>query len=141
MTTRLTAALLSLIAATAALVSVGYGLWRHGAPGAGFLPFTAAALLLTTSIGVAATPAKGTDGDTLEAGRLLRYGAVIALYPLLILIIGTFAATAAVFLLILRGIEQRSWIAASVCSLAATAGSWILFGYLLDVPLPNGLLD
>lgn len=139
--TRLTAILLSLVATEAAVMAIGYSLWREGAPAAGLFPFMAAALLLATGIGSAITRAESGGTEPINAGRFLRYGAVIALYPLLITIIGTLAATAAVFFVILRGIERQSWTTAIACSVAAAAGSWILFGYLLGVPLPSGLLE
>lgn len=138
---RLAATFLGLVAAAAATMAVGYGLWRTGGPGAGLFPFVAAILLLATSIGTMFSAAPTDDAVPIDAGRFVRYGAVIALYPPLIMIVGAIPATACVFLAILRGIERRSWMVAVICSFAAAAGAFVLFSYLLDVPLPRGLLE
>ncbi|WP_072249509.1 tripartite tricarboxylate transporter TctB family protein [Chelatococcus sambhunathii] len=138
---RLASALLGLTAAAAAAMAVDYGLWRHGGPSAGLFPFAAAVLLLGAGVGSMIAAPDDAGGEPIAAGRFLRYGTVIALYPLLIAILGTLAATTLVFLVILRAIERQSWASAVTCSLLAAAGSWALFGYLLDVPLPRGLLD
>jgi putative tricarboxylic transport membrane protein len=138
---RFAATFLGLMAAAAAAMAVGYGLWRHGGPGAGLFPFVAAVLLLATSIGAVISSVPAGAAEPIDAGRFVRYGTVIALFPLLIMIVGTMPATACVFLAILRGIEGRSWTVAAACSLAAAAGTFVLFSYLLDVPLPRSILE
>lgn len=139
--TRLAAALLGLVAIAAAAMAASYGLWQYDGPKAGLFPFVAAILLIGTSVRTAVSSTGTKVDDPVDAGRFLRYGTVIALYPLLIAIFGTMAATGCVFLAILRGIERQSWPVATSCSLAAMAGAIALFGYLLDVPLPRGILE
>jgi hypothetical protein len=52
--------------------------------------------------------------------------------------IGALPAVAVLFVWLLGAVERLSWRAVGGVTVVATAGTWLLFDRLLNVPLPRG---
>ena len=135
--------------ASAALLALGlaaaYGAWRlpFGSvrqPETGFFPtLVALALVLFSALALAERP------QTLEPlprggpARLWVVTGATAAYAALIQPVGFPVCTAALLLLLLRGIGRASWVVSIVAALVATVAAYELFTRL-GMPLPAGLL-
>lgn len=114
-------------------------------PGAGFLPkylailmAVLAALLLVQGCRTHAGSVAGLWAD--RAG-LFRVGGMLAAlvgYVLIVETAGYLLTTAALFLVALRWIGRRSWLATVAVAVIATGGSYLLFARWLMVSLPGG---
>lgn len=111
-------------------------LWAYGEPAAGLFPFLAALLLIGTSL--ACTRETLPAAEPVELSRLLAYCTALALFCLLLELIGfafaSFLFLATVFALI----ERMNWKIAILLAIAFAFSTWGLFEGLLAVPLPRG---
>jgi putative tricarboxylic transport membrane protein len=139
------AAALLLFAVVAAFESarlLPFGVVRN--PGPGFFPWWMslalgflALVLLGLSLLVRAAPQLDE-----QRGRFLKVAgvlAVLALYSLVLDVIGYPIATFFVVLFMLRVTEPQRWPLALGMALLAAGGSYVVFAVWLDVPLPAGL--
>ncbi len=138
---RLSAFCLVIVALVAAVAAVRMGVWRSGAPGPGLFPLSAALLLLVASLGVAVQtgPEDGAQ-EPVDRPRLLRYGAAIAVFGLVLKPLGAVVATVGLLVAILRGVERQPWAFSFGIALTLAFLSWAVFRHLLGVPLPRGIL-
>jgi putative tricarboxylic transport membrane protein len=129
-------------------VPVGVSAWRFGlgsplSPGPGFWPFLIA--LCIAALGVALTlhpdPAfRGLPGGGSRWKSLGIALATLGLFVLLLEPVGYPATMALLLLVQFRGVEGKSWRVSLPASLTAAAISFVLFRFLLHVPLPAGIL-
>lgn len=114
------------------------------APDSGFFPLTLAAALLglagvivaqTFSADAPAAPLPSRQG----VPRVLLAVAALVAYALVLDRLGYLAATLAVMILLLRGLERRGWLTTLLVSIPAVLASWGLFRWL-GVPLPQGIV-
>jgi len=132
--------LLLIILAVAALVTAyGYGLWEFGAPGAGLMPCLGAALLLTASLFVLREKQPAGEGG-LHVGRIAGYGGGLVVLPFAVFIVGMLPALSLFILVLLRFAEGVRWPAAILAAVTSSLAAWLLFGRLLQVPLPAGMV-
>ncbi|GAA5663240.1 hypothetical protein Brsp07_01717 [Brucella sp. NBRC 14130] len=113
-------------------------LWESGEPAAGLFPFLAALLLIVTSL-LCTTQGVVPDEDPIEIPRVIAYCVVLALFCVLLEVLG-FVAAAFLFLSgVLLFIERMKWQIAGLLSAAVAVATWVLFEILLSVPLPHGI--
>jgi putative tricarboxylic transport membrane protein len=131
-------ALLSIAGVIALVFAREFGLWSFGAPGAGLMPATAAAILLVASLadlrfqpGQPRWPVLGSRPASYMAGLVL----LVPLTPL----IGLLPALAAFIFVILYFVERLTALRAITIAAGGIAGSWLLFERLLSVPLPKSM--
>jgi hypothetical protein len=111
-------------------------------PDSGLFPLIAALIIL--GAGVVLMFQRGSyarSPDFPRGAALWRVGGVVA--GLALMAVGVphlgFAITGAVTMLILlRTVEQSSWLASVVLAIASVAAVMWLFGHILGMPLPRG---
>lgn len=134
---RLVPYVLAVIGLGAAANAFQLRLWAYGAPDAGLFPFLASILLVCASL--VCTRDVLQAGDPIDVPRLLTYFASLAIFCLLLEVIG-FALSAFLFLLVvLAAIERMDRKAAVVIAFSFSFCTWGLFEWLLSSPLPHGL--
>lgn len=115
------------------------------APGSGFFPFVCGAGILTLCLIWFAINPK-VDGNT---PRLWEKGTwiapviamvLISLYTFGLEILGYCTATFIFLIAWQVAIVREKWIKTGVIAIVGTAAMYLLFGYLLGVPLPEGFL-
>lgn len=132
---------LGAIAFAAAVAALRLGPWQAGAPGPGFFPLLAALMLLGTSMGTAMQSLPDSDvSERADRGRLVRYAAAISTFAMAFILLGSVLATFGFIAGVLRGIERRRWSHALAIAAVLAALLWLVFGRLLGIPLPAGLL-
>lgn len=134
--------------------AVGFKIWGGIGPKEGFFPFIVGLLIVASSlvvIGKAVLPAlryrpKGEEQGAEEEkspgslSKVISYSALLICYAGLLRPVG-FLITTPIFLLLLLGlVERQRWKITIAMTIILTAASYILFVYLLMVPLPKGLL-
>jgi len=126
--------------------STSLSMGKASRPGPGFLPFGLALILIILSIALIAKswkkeeqsvpfwPERGWLRPLLGVGIFLLYAALL---PPLGFILTTF------FFLIcwMWVIERIRWVTILPISIGVTAVLYLIFSYLLEVPLPGGFLD
>lgn len=128
---------LSAIGLGSAVSGLRMHLWENGEPAAGLFPFLAALLLIATSLLCTIQAVSGED--PIEIPRVIAYCVALALFCVLLEVLG-FVAAAFLFLIgVLMFIEQMKWQIAGLFSAAVAVATWILFEILLSVPLPHGI--
>jgi len=140
------ASALLLFAALAAVESarlLPFGVVRN--PGPGFFPWwVSLALGLLALVLLSQSLMGGRGSREAEAGgRFLKVAgvlAVLAVYSLVLEVVGYPIATFVVVLFMLRVTEPHRWPLALGVALLAAGGSYVLFAVWLGVPLPAGLL-
>lgn len=137
--TRAVAAALALAGAAAVWAGLGFGLWSWGEPGAGLLPAAAGAAVAVFAGLDALAPGKGGEQPPIAVRRLLGHGIGILLLAPAMEIVGTVPAILALFVWTLRFVERLPWHTVVPVAVAAAAGSWALFEWMLSVPLPRGI--
>jgi len=112
-------------------------------PDSGFFPISVAvALILLAALATAEGPPPPRIEETPETGGTARIWVVIvalAVYAGVIAPIGFIVSTAALLVLLLRGIGRVSWTAAATGAVLASVGCYWLFTRL-GLPLPAGIL-
>lgn len=131
---------LAAIGLLAGLMMLPLGLWDHGTPGAGLFPFLAAVMLAFTSLGSAVQDRGEAVEEIVDRGALRRYVIAITGFLIAIQVVGMLLATFLFVAAVLHWIEGKTLLRASVAGGGLALLSWILFDFLLGVPLPAGLL-
>lgn len=112
-------------------------------PDSGFFPISVTvALILFAAIAIADGPPPPRGEATAETGGNARIWAVIvalAVYAGLITPVGFIVSTAALLVLLLRGIGRVSWAASAAGAVLGSVGCYWLFTRL-GMPLPAGIL-
>ena len=130
--------------------SLRVGLGRINDPGPGFIPFVTGCALILLSLGTIffegkpgrkeeseSKPPKETDsGWVLPASVLLS----LLIYALVLEFLGFFLSTFLFLTFLLMMSEKRSWKASLGFSILTTGSAYLVFGYLLEVGLPQGFL-
>jgi len=131
-------ALLSFAGVVALVFAREFGLWSFGAPGAGLMPATAAAILLVASLAdLRFQP--GQPRWPVLAWRPASYMASLVLLVPSTPLIGLLPALAVFIFVILYFVERLTALRATAIAGGGVAGSWLLFERLLSVPLPNSM--
>lgn len=142
---RLAAAFFTLLGLGAAVqaLEMGYGSTRF--PGPGFLPFWLSALLAGTSL-IYLFSQLGADAERRPLWEprswvrpLLSAGLMLA-FSFLMGWLGLFSATGLLFASWLTLIERERWTVVVATTVLGTGCAYVLFGVLLKIPLPHGLL-
>lgn len=118
------------------------------APQTGFFPTVLAALLLIVSFtllaqGFFASVEKRRAPDRISAEGWVRIGATLAAmagFALALERLGFFLTTFVLMVLLLRAIESQRWPKVIAIAVATAVLSHALFGWLLGIPLPAGIL-
>lgn len=132
---------LAIFAVVVAAASLRYPLGTLRAPGPAFFPFGLALILAafgawTAAAGRASPPLPALGwAEWRHAAAILGASAGAAL---LLERLGYRLTVAAVLVVLLRGVERRSWALTAAVALGLAAGSFYLFDTLLRVPLPRG---
>ncbi len=111
-------------------------------PGSGFFPtLTGVALAVFATMALLASPAKPEEAETPARSDTAVWVVVIALlaYVLALPRVGFILSTAAIILLLLRGIGGVPWRTSLIAAMVAAAACYALFTRL-GVPLPPGIL-
>ena len=128
----------------AAILSYGYEIGNITAPEPGFFPFVCGIAMLVLSAILIIHTIMGLGAKAEEFGDLRRPAKLImglVAYTLLLSVIGYVIATTLVSVLILRTMGTKSWWQVIAVALFMSLGSYFLFDRLLDVPLPDRLLE
>ncbi len=120
------------------------GKFQH--PGPGFLPFGLAILLgLLSFVLILQRPKKGgAPVPFWQKGAWLRPALGIVIFMIYSFLVGRlgFLPTTFLFLVLWMGaIERIRWYFILVLSSIVTVTVYVIFGYLLEVPLPMGFLE
>jgi putative tricarboxylic transport membrane protein len=111
-------------------------------PGSGFFPtLIGVALVVFGAVSCFAAPAKREAAEAPARGEAAVWLVSIALlaYALALPRVGFVPCTAAIILLLLRGIGGVSWLASLIAAIAAAVACYLLFTRL-GVALPPGVL-
>jgi putative tricarboxylic transport membrane protein len=112
-------------------------------PGAGFYPVIVAVFAVVVALAATASAYRSAPGTgTVELGADARRRVVISVVALIVFClvlpwIGYPAAALAFVTVVLRYLGAR-WTTALLTGVLSSAGSYVLFDVLLDVPLPRG---
>lgn len=133
-----------LLGAGAAVLSWQIGLTGPYGPDSGLFPFVAGILVCLSGVALMLTP-RNRAGDVIwpdRAGwkRILGVVAGLAFMAASIPYLGFAIAGAITMLILLRTVEQSSWLSSIVLSLVSVAAVLGLFGHLLGLQLPRGPL-
>lgn len=124
--------------------------WSFDGPGAGFFPQMVAAVCVLLSLLVLVWPGKVADeaGDDAAGSAEISARNTFALYglALLVLALGTifvgFTVTAVITtVIVMRFAERRGWLQSIGFAVAASLACLLLFGWLLRVDMPTGVVD
>ena len=133
-----------------ALLCFRLSVWRSG-PQEGFFPLVIAIIIIGLSLllliqSVFFRNQEKEDVSVKKEGkinlsRVLSYIIATLLYGILLESIGFLISSALLLVFILKVVEKRSWKVTIVLGSASVLISYILFAYLLGVPLPRGLIN
>jgi putative tricarboxylic transport membrane protein len=124
-----------------------YPYWSETGPGSGFLPFW-----LSLAMGILASllflsvsrPDSTASEKWLPRGgslaRLVTVAVATILFAASLNHIGMILGTWAFLFIVIRVIEKSSWARSITVAAGGAAGTYLLFVYWLDVPLPVGPL-
>lgn len=123
-----------------AATGFSFGIWSS--PRAGFVPTIAGCLGVALALGNLVRVLCAAKPDEVDLGaspkRALAFLAVLAAYAALLTMLGflvaTFAATLAL-LIVSQGRARRAVLALAIAG-AFAVGIWLLFGSVLNLPLP-----
>lgn len=116
-----------------------------GQPGSGFLPFGLGIILAALAIALIAV----NLGPDAEKSALWAAGAwvrpllsvlLFAAYALALEKLGYIISVFALVFLWLMVVERKKWLQAVIPGILSAVGVWLIFGLLLNVPLPMGIL-
>jgi putative tricarboxylic transport membrane protein len=134
-----------------AFKSTQFSVWDRSGPQAGSFPLGVAVIMIGVSLFVvvksltARVKKKGEmeeiqETAIFESSKFLSYVILMLFYSLSFESVG-FVITSALFLvLVIKLVEKESWRATLLVGSVSIIVSYILFGYLLSVPLPKGLI-
>ena len=124
--------------------------WSFDGPGPGFFPQMVAAVCVLLSLLVLVWPGKVADeaaDDATEAAAVSTRG-TFALYGLALFVLALgmvfagFTVTALVTtVIVMRFAERRSWLLSIGFAVAVSLVCLLLFGWLLRVDMPTGVVD
>ena len=140
---RIVALALAALGLAAGVEAVGFGLRGLGTLGAGALPFGAGALLFVTAAAAVVLPNRPSgeeEEEPMAPRRLAGYVAGTGFFALALEPLGALITIALLFLFMLKLVERRSWFSTVAMTAVAVLGTWLVFGRILSVPLPRGLL-
>lgn len=135
----------------AVLVGVGLAALYEGSglsfgsirqPGSGFYPTLVCLALIAFAAIAFAKPARSDGNEVIEPlghARLWLVVAAVAVYALALNWVGFLLCTAALLLVLLRGIGSLSWVISLMASVAGSVATYVLF-IQLGMPLPAGVL-
>lgn len=126
----------------AAIASYRLSLGSLSAPGSGLWPFLVSALMVFT--GVVLIFEDTTDDYESWTRSSLRIAAAFAALGLFIVLFGLFSFLIPAFLMLLlwlRYLAMERWRMSIVLAAAGSIGLYVVFGVLLDVPFPEGLVS
>ena len=130
------------LGAAAASYAWTLGIMGPSGPDSGLFPLIAALIVMGAGIALLVQRSSlATAPDFPRGAALWRVGGVVAGLALLALGVPYlgFAITGAITMLILlRTVEQSSWVASIVLAVASVAIVIWLFGHVLGMPLPRG---
>ena len=116
-------------------------------PQTAFFPFVLAALLLVLSLMLIVQAlrgaANGRGPERIEVEGWFRIGATLATligFTLALERLGFLPSTFLLMILLLRAIEPQPWHKVIAVALATTVAAYAIFGWLLGIPLPAGVL-
>ena len=117
------------------------------APQTAFFPTTLAVLSLLLAVVLLAQTLLGTAGGRLPDKILpegwVRIGATLATmagFAFAIERLGFLLSTFLLMVLLLRAIESQNWLKVIAIALVTSLISYAIFGWLLGIPLPGGVL-
>ncbi|MPZ78234.1 MAG: hypothetical protein GEU77_17120 [Deltaproteobacteria bacterium] len=117
-------------------------------PRTGFFPSILAILLLFFSIALLVQTRRQPDSESREepikSDAWIRISATLATmlgFALVLETLGFLLSTFIVMLLLLRAIEPQKWSRVIALALVIALVSYFLFAWLLNVPLPAGILE
>src|SRR5262245_28849626 len=117
-------------------------------PQTGFFPkiLTALLLLLTLATLIQALRRRTAEGDStkIPADGWSRIGATLVTligFALLLEPLGFLLSTFLLMALLLRAVEAPPWPKVAIVALLTALGSYVIFAWLLGVPLPGGILS
>lgn len=128
--------------------SAGLGLGTPGKPGSGFLAFAAACFICMMALLIFAQSFRADPGTQRRLGQLWeglywRRSLVIALltlaYILVLETLGFVLTGLLLLIIIMRGLEKRSWKSALIISVVTLAVSYLVFKVFLKASLPSGI--
>lgn len=142
---RVGAVALLLVGIGAAIMALGIGFGNFTSPGPGFFPFCLAVLLVVIA-GLYLGRLRG-DGNTAAAfwpagcwrRPFLAMGLMFG-YTLLLENLGFCTATLLFFAGWLRIVERQSWRTVVWVAVGGSVSAYLVFTFLLEVPLPQGVL-
>lgn len=135
----------------AVLVGVGLAALYEGSglsfgsirqPGSGFYPTLVCLALIAFAAIAFAKPARSDGNEAIEPrghARLWLVVAAVTVYALALNSVGFLLCTAALLLVLLRGIGSVSWAISLAAAVAGSVATYVLF-IQLGMPLPAGVL-
>lgn len=135
-----------------AVQSLRLSVWSAFGPDEGFFPLAVAVLIMILSLIILVKSVRPDrvprKTETAESQRgkgerifkVISYALLMSGYGLLMERLGFLIASVLLLFPIARIVESQSWRTALLLSLISIATSYILFAYLLGVPLPRGLV-
>jgi putative tricarboxylic transport membrane protein len=133
-----------------ALLCFRLSVWKSG-PQEGFFPLVIAVIIIGLSLLLLIQSVFLGDQEKedvsvkkekkVHLSRVLSYIIATLLFGILLESIGFLISSALLLVFILKVVEKRSWKITFALGLASVLISYILFAYLLGVPLPKGLIQ
>jgi hypothetical protein len=124
------------------------GIGQAGAPGSGFLPFSAGLLLsglsialLSGAVGVGEKRSLSFQfGESIRKGRRIIMALLsLVLYVFLMNFIGFLLSTFLFMLFIMRFVGRQGWMKSVITAILVSATSHFIFAVFLDIQLPEVL--
>ncbi len=132
-----------------AVLSLRHPLWNALGPQEGFYPLLVAFILIALSVVITLKGWREKPAEAGESGRpvaatsplpIILYIGLAFLYGLFFETVGFFLSSIVFLLVTLRYVERQRWPLTVAVALSCVVGSYVLFAYLLSVPLPQGFL-
>jgi putative tricarboxylic transport membrane protein len=134
------------LALTALLEASKLPFGRLNAPQAGFFPLILALflavfslVLMAQSIGGAAEKS-GTSNEKAIWKKILLAIAALAVFGVVFESLGYIISTFLFIAFLLRAVEQQKWSSVVVVAFLTSLTTYLVFGLLLNTPLPGGIL-
>jgi putative tricarboxylic transport membrane protein len=131
-----------LLGAAAAVYAYRLGLFGPSGPESGLFPFIAALIVMGAGIVLVVLPStRAPNVDWPRGAALYRVAGVLvglAVMAVGMPYLGFAVAGALTMIILLRTVEQTSWVGSIVLALASVIAVVWLFGYMLGMVLPRG---